>query len=139
MGSALRCGPCKRRVANEAVHRYTQAHRAEVNAKAREFARLHSAERCEYKKLWRQANPEKVRGEKRREALRQAPHKLAYHRRYHRPHRDTWPRFEETWTLRGPHGHRCVGCPTVLHGMQKKCAPCRMRTHLAALQQLRAA
>lgn len=36
-------------------------------------------------------------------------------------------------------GHRCVGCPTLLTGHQKKCVPCCMRTLVAALRQFRRA
>lgn len=80
--SALRCHACKRRVLNASTARYVARNLKLVRTKAREFARRNRVAGMAYKKLWRAANPEKVKAQKRREALRQNPKTLAWHKRW---------------------------------------------------------
>lgn len=86
-------------------------------------------QRNDYKRLWRKANPQKVKAQKRREALRQNPRVLEYQRQYRASH-----------GISGHHktveGRTCLGCPTPVSGRTKKCASCKERERLAAINLL---
>lgn len=83
--SALRCRACKRRAGLEANRRYRLRHLEERRAvdaahqrryraanpekgraRAREYRRVHRAERYAYTKRWRAANPDKMRAMRKR-------------------------------------------------------------------------
>jgi hypothetical protein len=88
-GKALRCARHKETARLEQTRRYAQSHREEIARRAN--ARYHQDEaarlrKLEYKRLWRKANPDKVRAAKQRYAKRygsqQDSRYLDYHRRY---------------------------------------------------------
>lgn len=84
IGKALRCAACKRRANLDALERYQREHRAELRERARAYSQREDvrARKIEYKRLYRAAHPEKVRGYKRKEALQQSARTREYHRRY---------------------------------------------------------
>lgn len=88
VGRAIRCGPCRDRAIAASIRKHGELHRDERRVRARERAKAlapeHRARKNEYKRLYRLAHPDKVRAQKRREALRQGKHRLAWHRRYNK-------------------------------------------------------
>lgn len=92
----------------------------------------------EYKKAWRKANPEKVKAQKRREALRQSPRTLEYHKAYRAVHRVKRANVERA-RERGVVALRtCITprCSIVVTGRKKKCTRCRERERAAATSAL---
>lgn len=92
VGKARRCA-LHRKLFNQAVQdRYKAAHRDEVRAKGRaRYQNLTPEERerrLALKRAWRQANPKKVRGQKRRESLRASERTRRYMARYRAKHRE---------------------------------------------------
>lgn len=91
IGSAVRCAGCKARARDEQVRAYAVRSHDVVLQNARR--RYHAdpdkrAKDNEYKRLWRKANPEKVRAQKRRAALRQPKRVRQYMARYRGKHRE---------------------------------------------------
>lgn len=128
--SALRCRPCKRKGLSASTARYVARHRGLVRRKARRYARQHREARCAYKRLWRQAHPEKVRDQKRRYAVRQPQRLYEYQRAYRMA-----AEIEGRTLPRGPHA--CLGaCGAILCGRPKKCDGCKERDQREALRQL---
>jgi hypothetical protein len=86
--SAVYCAECKERAQREQQEAYARRNVEEKRRRERERHRALDAEararKNAQKRLWRKANPDKVRQQKRREALRQHPRHLAYHRDYNR-------------------------------------------------------
>jgi hypothetical protein len=110
---------------------YRTRHREVVNRKAKLFMRRPEvrARNTKAKRVWRQANPDKVRAQKVRQAQRRSPRRLAYHATYYATHRDDQraqriARHQGTAPLR-----TCVtpGCDIVLTGRKKKCTRCKAR------------
>ncbi len=126
---ARRCAQCKRREHDAAVERHRRKdpkHRRCLQraAFARQQADPERRERSlSYKKAWRQANPEKVRAQKRREGLRQSERHVKYHAAY----RATRKEQRSAVAL----GHDCA-CGAPLTGRTKKCGECKARTRRVA-------
>ncbi|MFN2398875.1 MAG: hypothetical protein ABR543_09600, partial [Gemmatimonadaceae bacterium] len=87
-GQSRRCEVCKHRMIRASERRSELRNRAKKRTLARE--RYHArpefrSRACERKRLWRKANPDKVRAQKRRFALREGKARekhLRYHKRY---------------------------------------------------------
>ncbi|HET8772050.1 MAG TPA: hypothetical protein VFM71_13785 [Gemmatimonadaceae bacterium] len=136
VGKALRCAACKARSVAMQTKKSEAAHRAEKRARARELWLAMPAEERErraiLKRAWRKAHPDKVKAQKRREALRQSPHARAYHQRY----REARKGQRSAVAM----GHACLGCGEwIPRGRAKKCGPCRQRTRDEARALLRSA
>lgn len=120
--SALRCRDCKRHQRTIYTRRYVEQHRVMVRRKARIYGRKHREERIAYKRLWRKANPDKIRAQKRRAALRRNPHVYEYHRGYR------MTAAIEGWPYRRRQSKRhCITCPAPVCGRTKKCGQCKDR------------
>lgn len=85
-GFSLRCRVHKAAQLRRAHAKHRRDHHAEILANAKRRREAEPPERRQaklaYKKLYRQAHPEKVKAQKRREALRGNPRKLSYMKRY---------------------------------------------------------
>ena len=146
VGSAVRCAECKARARDEQVRAYAVRSHDVVLANAKRRYRKNRAERkrrAEYKRRWRKLNPDKVKAQKRREALRQSSTRLEYHRAYRERRKAERARRE----LRRYHAeregraltHPCLGgCGLDLTGRTKKCSRCKARD-LAAIAGTEAA
>lgn len=134
IGYATRCAYHRHIAKNRAVRSYVERNRRTVNAKARRYARKNRTRNGEYKRLWRKANRDKVRAQKRRYALRQPATMYAYHAQRRANHvTPTNP------ARRTPTGDRlCLTptCITAVHGRTKKCASCRNVEALIAREKL---
>lgn len=87
VGRALRCARCAECATRESIRRSEQLHKEERRKRALEAYHADAerkARKLAYKRAWRKANPDKVRAQKRREALAQGAHRLNWHRRYNR-------------------------------------------------------
>jgi hypothetical protein len=87
VGRALRCATCAARAQREHIRASGERHREKRLAASRRYYQENEEirrRRNEYKKAYRKANPDKVRAQKRREALAQGEHRLAWHRRHNR-------------------------------------------------------
>jgi len=126
---ARRCAACKRIEHTRASERHTRKdpdRRQRMQRKA--FQRLQADperhERAlEYKQAWRQANPKKVRAQKRREGLRQSEHNKNYHAIYR-------ARLLGQCSAVAL-GHDCK-CGVPLTGRTKKCEECKARQRCVA-------
>lgn len=89
-GKALRCALHRKLAAAAAQARYRAGHRAILRERARQRERdpARRPARLEYKRLYRQARPEKVRGQKARYARRQTLRAQRYQARYKARHRE---------------------------------------------------
>ncbi|MGK2934338.1 MAG: hypothetical protein ACSLFE_03730 [Gemmatimonadaceae bacterium] len=90
--SAIRCATCKPNARRLQIRQSQQRNREEINARARarlrKMPKKKKAEHLEYKRLYRKANPDKVRAQKQRYIARKTPAYVEYHRRYNaRPKR----------------------------------------------------
>jgi hypothetical protein len=115
VGKAVFCATCKRKRQNENVRRFVERNHERVLAKAREYYHdpERHARRLEYKRQWRKANPDKVRAQKRRAALRQPKRVREYMARYRKKHREHYRemqlrRYYEAHPVRpDPHCTKC--------------------------------
>ena len=86
IGYAMRCVEHKELARRESIRRSDDRHREEYNARARARASAMTPAEKEkhlaYKRAWRRLHPDKVKEQKRREALRQGKKRLDWHRRY---------------------------------------------------------
>lgn len=133
VGKALRCAKCAARAMKRSERACYQRHADEYRAHARAYHHRPDVRqrKADYKRVWRKANPEKIRGQKRREALRQLPSRRRYMAAYHAQRQ---PRMAR--------GHTCLTCSAVLSGRAKKCEPCKTRDRqraAATLRRMRAA
>lgn len=91
-GRSLRCDRCKRLAQARQIRESKVRHRDERRDRERERYRALpddvKAERLKYRAAWRQSNPDKVRAQKRRAALRQSPRVTTYQRRYRKTYHD---------------------------------------------------
>lgn len=120
VGRSRRCAECAHQERNAAGRRYDKRH-PEHLARWRTEREQDPDRRqsdLEYKRAWRKANPEKVRAQKRREALRQSPHSAAYHAAYRAARKGQ----RSAVGL----GHNCP-CGRPLAGRCKKCDECKAR------------
>jgi hypothetical protein len=130
VGFARRCAKHRDEAVRESLYRYARDNRELLRRKARNSYRKNRAvrqRRNDYKRLWRQANPEKIRAQKRRASLRQNARTYEYHRQYREQRR-------EANRLRGraryygiTEARPCVttDCNSRVTGRQKKCATCK--------------
>lgn len=138
VGKARRCLACRKAFAARCTRRYTDEHRRACNAKARRYGRKHRQTRAEYKRLWRKANPDKVRAQKRRAALRQSERSRAYHAAYAERRREAMVASARA-RYRGELPPRlCLmpGCDRVVCGRRKACRPCLAMQQQTARAQL---
>ena len=123
-GKARRCRSCKTKEKIAATRRCEQkdpARRKRMHKEAhdRYFADPKRRQRkLDYKRAWRQAHPDLVAAQKRREALRQSAYSHDYHVAYRAAHQDQ--RF--AWGV----GHKCP-CGAALTGRAKKCETCKTK------------
>ena len=107
--------------------RYVERHRAEIRARAREYAQAHRSEKNEYKQEWRKKNRDRIQAQKRRAALRRSPHSLEYQQRY-RAEVAAGTRLPAP-ARRNARGERlCLtpGCRAVMQKHEKKCRACKL-------------
>lgn len=115
-GKALRCAEHKAVAIAASLARYAEENAALVRRRARNAARKLSpekrAKRLALKAAWRKANPDKVRLQKRREALRQSEHTRAYHKAYRAKRRAEKAEAEciRGWQRRGTVAPVVCGC-----------------------------
>lgn len=91
IGKSLRCATCKLEADRANMRRYERANREERLRRARERLAQHPEQRERHNRkraAWRKAHPDRVRLQKRREALRQSPKRLAYYTRYNAARRE---------------------------------------------------
>lgn len=124
VGKALRCAKHKADAVRQQLRRYTERNRKTVNLRARQSYQTDAEvrqRRNEYKRLWRKANRDKVKAQKRRYALRgkmaEAMRKM---REAGHVRRET-PRVEGLRVCLTP------GCDRVLTHRAKKCSHCKER------------
>lgn len=143
--SATRCAGCARRAVRDAQRACEVRNRDEKRRRQKELYRKSAKQKTasylaklEYKRAWRKANPEKVRAQKRRAALRQNQHVYEYHRkRRERERAELAARERQRY-----HGivppRTCVtpGCSTFVKGRQKKCESCKARDREIGAQLL---
>jgi hypothetical protein len=134
-GKALRCAEHKHAATIAAGRRHFRRHHDKELAEARRSYQQNEAvrrRRNEYKRAWRKANRDKVRAQKRREALRQRARRTEYHRARRERERERLARRE----LNRYHGivavRTCLTCDTVVHGRVKKCVMCKAREAVIA-------
>jgi hypothetical protein len=110
----VRCKEHKALAYAEALARYKEANREEINARMRERAQRADVQekRNRYRKAYRQAHPEKVRQWKRREALKQGSRRLEYARRYNAARRAEKARVmrEQYYATTPAPSPVCVSC-----------------------------
>lgn len=132
-GKAIRCSFHKAQEALAATARYRQNNPAQYRRSARLSYQRDKAKRAarnEYKRLWRKANRDKVRAQKRRANLRGYGQRSQAERRARgaiaRPATHTESR-------------RCLtqNCTTTLCGRAKLCSVCKECNRLAAMEALR--
>lgn len=123
---AIRCGRCKAAAQRRAMARYRDRNRSLLNRRARLAARRQREARAAYKRLWRLANPDKVRAQKRRAAIRNAG--------THAARSADWRVKHPGYILRVE--RRCVACPRPVLGRQKKCDTCKTNHRIQAQGQL---
>lgn len=137
---ARRCAVHTALAAKAGAHKYRRLHRAAVNRKSKLRMRRPElrAHNTELKRAWRQANPDKVRAQKVREAQRASPRRTAYHANHYTTHRDSelaarTARHRGTAPLR-----TCIAprCQIVVTGRKKKCSRCKARDAAAARAML---
>lgn len=147
VGKSVRCARCKvlaqkahiaaahRRRADEIAARRRQQHRQKAKRRDASYLR-----KLEYKRAWRKANRDKVRAQKRRAALRQPEHVLAYMRQYRADRRAERAALERARYHAALTPRTCLtpGCDIVVTGRKKKCARCKERERQAAEQLLAA-
>lgn len=113
----------------ERSRRYRERNRELLRIKARLLYQLDPEERERrnaYKREWRRHNPEKVRAQKRRYALRRANRNSEYQRRYKQEVKAGIRKPERA--RRNERGERlCLnpGCEIVVRGRAKKCERCK--------------
>lgn len=131
VGRAIRCKECKRKRFEGQQLRYRRQNVDKSRARDRrryqeeEFRKV-SKER---NRLWRLANPDKVKAQKRRSSLRGVNSSAKRRQR-------------QRLNLHGPLGMRsvvlCVGCQAPVKPPIKKCPECKERDRLGAVQKLAA-
>lgn len=123
-----RCSECKKKERTRAVRRHEKR---DPEARQRNQRKCFDArqkdpkkrqETLDYKRAWRKANPELVRGQKRREGLRQSPQSAKYHAAYRAAH----PQKHVAGL-----GHTCP-CGVQLTGKTRKCDECKGRDRRVA-------
>jgi hypothetical protein len=137
---ARRCAACKAKALRACTRKYAENHRAEVNRRARKSYRDDAAvraQRNEYKRAWRAANPEKVKAQKRRESARQSERRAAYHAEYRQTHRVRIANAQRARYHGATKLRTCITCRrVVVTHRKKKCTKCKelaRQTALAAL------
>lgn len=139
--SAIRCRSCKVRVRSEYARRHRERHREELNAKAVRRLRSLTPEKratlLEYKRLYRKANPDKVRAQKKRYVAKKTAAYVEYHKKYAagvRPQSRMVVRYAKT-------GQRlCLTpkCPITVTHRKKRCSRCIQRDAELARRQIEA-
>jgi hypothetical protein len=142
VGHAIRCAHHLAEARRRGERKYAAGNRETLRRKAREFYTLDEARRerkNERKRLWRKANPEKIKEYKRQESLRDNTKRRAYHaKRRERERFDLAARERARY-----HGvtelRTCIsdGCDIVVTHRKKKCQRCKARDHQSALDHLR--
>lgn len=128
---ALRCAEHKHARMLEHGAAFVKKHYAKVRKKWRRYHKRVAQQKAAYKRLWRKANPEKVKAQKRREALRRNAHTYEYHRAY-----------RMAAEIEGRNRYRvgprpCLGgCGVIVAGRAKKCQDCKRRAQREALLKL---
>ncbi len=116
IGSAIRCRLHKKAANRRSERAHVARNREEIRAKARERDLADPEKRArhnEYKRLWRKLNPDKVKAQKRREALSQPKRVYEYMRRYRAKYREYYReialrRYYELHPTRPPAA--CITC-----------------------------
>jgi hypothetical protein len=128
---ARRCAKHRAEANRKSIKKYAADNRELLNRKGRKRLRKAVVRKrnAEYKRLWRKANPDKVKAQKRRAALRQPEHVLQYQRDY-RIRNGLVGRTH----VKKPRTCNTSGCPTSVTGRTKKCAECRDKARLEAMQ-----
>lgn len=135
------CATHRIQVQQENVRRYQRDNREAISRRAKKRHRSNEALRLKkaaYKRLWRKANPDKVRAQKRREALRQNPHVYEYHRQYRARIKAERAERERLRHHGIVESRNCLtpNCATPVSGRAKKCAGCKDRERRAAINAL---
>lgn len=136
---ARRCARCKVAAQMAAFHKYVDNNRTEVRRRARAYYRASEERRMrrnEYKRLYRAAHPEKVREQKRREALKQSATAAAYRAAYRakkKAERDTIA-HERTPVAAALRTCSTPGCDIVVTHKKKKCTRCKETARRSAEQ-----
>jgi hypothetical protein len=135
---ARRCAKHKAEATRKSLRNYAENNRDLVNRRGRKSYKNKEVRRRrnEYKRLWRKANPDKVRAQKRRAALRQPQHVLEYQREY-RAKKAVERAAREAARYHGIiEARTCLtpDCRTYVTGRSKKCVECKRKAHLEALQ-----
>lgn len=131
IGKAVRCAEHAKIAARASFANYRDDNRKAINRRAKMYARKPAvrAKRIAYKKAWRKAHRDKIRGQKRRANLRGYGRDYQAKRRASGVDAPPTPRSEPRTCLN-------VGCDIVVTGRKKKCSRCIERERLAALATL---
>jgi len=95
---AVRCARCKEKAREAQTERWRVAHQEEIRERQNERYHANDEQRLrklEYKRLWRKANPDKVRAAKQRYAKRHGCQKDSRYLEYHRKYNAQTARQEE--------------------------------------------
>lgn len=134
--SARRCAACKAKYLRAASEKYAENNRALLRKRARDSYR-HDDEtrrrRNEYKRLWRAANPDKVREQKARGTQR-----ADYQAEYRRQHRTRLANYARKVRQGDRPLRTCItpGCSIVVTHRKRKCTRCKARDRAQAQQIL---
>ncbi len=137
VGSALRCAEHKRAARLAAGARHTARFLEKRRRSSRNNYRNNPARRQqknEYKRAWRKANRDKVKLQKRREALKQSPKRLAYHaaRRERQKAALALREKQRYHDCLAPRTCLTSGCSTTVKGRVKKCTICKAADAMCA-------
>jgi hypothetical protein len=121
---ARRCAPCKAKALRAMHDKYVENNHDLVTRRAREYGRQHRQQRADYKRLWRQANPDKVRAQKARGTQR-----ADYMAEYRWTHRVRLANAARAKRQGAQKLRTCIACRRVVVTHRKrKCTRCKAQS-----------
>lgn len=132
VGKARYCAEHKRLADAKHAAKYRATHRPELAARAKRAYQEDEQKRQERiarNKRWRMLNPDGVKAQKRRHALKQSERDREYMRQYREKHRERINAAERARYYGVAPLRTCIepGCDIVVTGRKKKCSRCKQR------------